>query len=645
MSPLGAPVGGRFAALHTDSLTNPQAFWREAARAIDWFRFPQTTFDPNAGVYGIWFTDGLCNTCHNAVDRHVAAGRGAQAAFIYDSPVTGTKRRISYAELLDEVTSVARMILDSGIRKGDRVIIYMPMVPEAIIAMLACARIGAIHSVVFGGFAAKELATRIDDATPRLILTASCGIEGQKIVPYKPLLDEAISLAKHRVKGVILLQRPQLAAALIEGRDKDWTAAQALARTAIKAGRTVPCARLRASDPLYILYTSGTTGKPKGVVRDNGGHMVALQWSMTNLYGVRAGEVYWAASDIGWVVGHSYIVYAPLLAGCTSIIYEGKPVGTPDAAAYWRVIAEHGVSTLFTAPTAFRAIKKEDPQAKLLAGHDLSKFRVLFLAGERADPDTVQWAETILNRPVIDHWWQTETGWCIAGNPLGVEPLPVKHGALSAPMPGYDVQCLDEGGQPIAAGRMGSIAVKLPLPPGALPTLWKQEQRFHEAYLAQFPGYYSTSDAGIIEANGMITILGRTDDIINVAGHRLSTGGMEEVIASHPAVAECAVLGIADELKGEVPCGFMVLKSGVTETADEVERGCVKLVRDKIGPVAAFKLAIVVPRLPKTRSGKILRGTIKKIADRTPWTMPATIDDPAVLDEISAAMRAKGLKL
>jgi propionyl-CoA synthetase len=645
MTALNAPVGGRFAALHADSLKNPNAFWREAARAIDWFRFPQTTFDPRAGVYGGWFTDGLCNTCHNAVDRHVDAGRGEQAAFIYDSPVTGTKRSISYAELLEEVTSTARMILDSGIRKGDRVIIYMPMVPEAIIAMLACARIGAIHSVVFGGFAAKELATRIDDATPKLIMTASCGIEGQKIIAYKPLLDEAIGLAKHRVKRVILLQRPQFAAALIEGRDQDWGAAQAAARRAVKAGRGVPCARLKASDPLYILYTSGTTGKPKGVVRDNGGHMVALQWSMTNLYGVRAGEVYWAASDIGWVVGHSYIVYAPLLAGCTSIIYEGKPVGTPDASAYWRVIAEHGVSTLFTAPTAFRAIKKEDPGAKLMAGHDLSKFRVLFLAGERADPDTVQWAETILNRPVIDHWWQTETGWCIAGNPLGVEPLPVKHGALSAPMPGYDVQCLDEGGQPIAAGRMGSIAVKLPLPPGALPTLWKQEPRFHDAYLSQFPGYYSTSDAGIVDANGMITILGRTDDIINVAGHRLSTGGMEEVIASHPAVAECAVVGIADELKGEVPCGFMVLKSGVNETAAEVENGCVKLVRDKIGPVAAFKLAIVVPRLPKTRSGKILRGTIKKIADRTPWTMPATIDDPAVLDEISAAMKAKGLRL
>ena len=643
MTAITAPVGQRYAALLEDSRQRPQAFWREAARAVDWFRFPKTTYDPAAGVYGRWYTDGLCNTCHNAVDRHVEAGRGEQAAFIYDSPVTGTKRSISYRDLLSDVIATARMILETGIRKGDRVIIYMPMVPEAIVAMLACARIGAIHSVVFGGFAAKELATRIDDATPKLILAASCGIEGQKIVPYKPLLDEAIGLASHKVRQVILLQRPQLSASLVAGRDQDWSAAHATAAKAVSAGKGVPCARLKATDPLYILYTSGTTGKPKGVVRDNGGHMVALHWSMANLYGVRAGEVFWAASDIGWVVGHSYIVYAPLLAGCTSVIYEGKPVGTPDAAAYWRVIAEHGVSTLFTAPTAFRAIKKEDPKAELLAGHDLSRFRVLFLAGERADPDTVQWAEAILNRPVIDHWWQTETGWCIAGNPLGVEPLPVRHGSLSAPMPGYDVQCLDEAGHPVTPGVMGTIAVKLPLPPGALPTLWRQDERFKASYLEHFAGYYSTSDAGVIDESGGITILGRTDDIINVAGHRLSTGGMEEVIAGHPAVAECAVVGIADELKGEIPCGFMVLKSGVNETADAVEKGCVQLVRDRIGPVAAFKLAIVVPRLPKTRSGKILRGTIKKIADRTPWTMPATIDDPTVLDEITASLKAKGI--
>ena len=621
------------------------AFWSEAARALDWFRFPRQTFDPAMGVYGRWFTDGLCNTCHNAVDRHVMAGRGEQAAFIYDSPVTGSKRVISYRELLTEVIITARMIRDAGIKKGDRVILYMPMVPEAIIAMLACARIGAVHCVVFGGFAAKELATRIDDCTPKLILSASCGIEGQKIVPYKPLLDEAIKLARHLVKRCIILQRPQLAAALTKGRDQDWGKAAAAAKRAVKAGKTVPCVRLKATDPLYILYTSGTTGKPKGVVRDNGGHMVALHWSMANHYGVGPGEVFWAASDIGWVVGHSYIVYAPLLAGCTSVIFEGKPVGTPDASAYWRVIAEHGVAALFTAPTAFRAIKKEDPQAKLLVGHDLSRFRTLFLAGERADPATVQWAEAILQRPVIDHWWQTETGWCIAGNPLGIAPLPVRHGSLSAPMPGYIVHCLDEGGKPVTPGTMGTIAIKLPLPPGSLPTLWKQDERFEDAYLAQFPGYYSTSDAGIIDADGSITILGRTDDIINVAGHRLSTGGMEEVLASHPAVAECAVVGIADALKGEIPCGFMVLKNGVLESAAEIEQACVRLVRERIGPVAAFKLAIVVPRLPKTRSGKILRGTIKKIADRTPWTMPATIDDPLVLSEIIQALQAHGLQV
>jgi propionyl-CoA synthetase len=634
---------GRYAALYTDSQRYPMAFWRDAARAIDWFKTPEITFDPDAGVYGSWFTDGVCNTCYNAVDRHVASGRGEQIALIYDSPVTDTKRHISYTELLTEAIATAQMIKDTGVRKGDRVIIYMPMIPEAIVSMLACARIGAIHSVVFGGFAAKELATRIDDATPKLILSASCGVEGQKIVPYKPLLDEAMSLATHKVKKNIVLQRPQLAANLSSPRDQDWESAKAKAVSHIRSGNTVPCARLKATDPLYILYTSGTTGKPKGVVRDNGGHMVALQWSMTHLYGVRAGEVYWAASDIGWVVGHSYIVYAPLIAGCTSVIYEGKPVGTPDAGAYWRLIAEHGVTTLFTAPTAFRAIRKEDPQAKFMHGHDLSKFRALFLAGERADPDTVKWAEEILQRPVIDHWWQTETGWCIAGNPLGVAQLPVKHGSLSAAMPGWTVHCLDEGGKILPAGTMGTIAVTLPLPPGSLPTLWQQEERFKEAYLTQFPGYFSTSDAGIIGHDGTITILGRTDDIINVAGHRLSTGGMEEAIASHPAVAECAVIGVADELKGEIPCGFMVLKSGVNETASEVEKGCVQLVRDKIGPVAAFKLAIVVQRLPKTRSGKILRGTMKKIADKTPWTMPATIDDPTVLNEITVALQSKGI--
>jgi propionyl-CoA synthetase len=634
--------GGRYAHVHDDSLRKPEAFWLEAARAIDWYRAPKRAFDANVGVYGRWYPDGIVNTCHNAVDRHVAAGRGDQAAFVHDSPVTGGKRVITYRELLAEVVATARMIRDQGVRKGDRVIIYMPMVPEAVIAMLACARIGAIHSVVFGGFAARELATRIDDCAPKLILAASCGVEGQKIVPYKPLLDEAIAAAKHSVRKVVLLQRPQHRGEMTAGRDADWSDSLIAARHAVDAGRGVPCVRMAATDPLYILYTSGTTGVPKGVVRDNGGHLAALHWSMANLYGVRPGEVFWAASDIGWVVGHSYIVYAPLFAGCTSIIYEGKPVGTPDAGAYWRVISEHKVAVLFTAPTAFRAIKKEDPQARMMAGHDLSSLRALFLAGERADPDTVQWAERILGRPVIDHWWQTETGWCIAGNPLGVEKLPVRHGSLSAPMPGYDVRCLDEGGKPLPPGVMGSIAIKLPLPPAALPTLWKQDQRFKDAYLSQFPGYYSTADAGVIDGDGMITILGRTDDIINVAGHRLSTGGMEEVLASHPAVAECAVLGIADDLKGEVPCGFVVLKAGVSQPADAVERDCIGLVRDRIGPVAAFKLAIVVNRLPKTRSGKILRGTMKKIADRAAWTMPATIDDPAILDEIKAALAEKG---
>jgi propionyl-CoA synthetase len=634
---------GRHAHVVADSLANRDAFWMEQARAIDWIKPPSKAFFPKLGVYGRWFADGVVNTCFNAVDRHVAAGRGDQVAFVYDSPVTGQKRRISYRELLKEVRATARMILNQGVRRGDRVIIYMPMVPEAIIAMLACARIGAIHSVVFGGFAAKELATRIDDCEPKLILAASCGIEGQKVVAYKPLLDEAISLAAHTVKRVVVLQRPQAVATLIKGRDRDWRSALATAAKDLKAGKDAPCAAMKATDPLYILYTSGTTGKPKGVVRDNGGHLVSLAWSMPNLYGVRAGEVFWAASDIGWVVGHSYIVYAPLIAGCTSVIFEGKPVGTPDAGTYWRIIAEHGVTTLFTAPTAFRAIKKEDPDAKLMAGHDLGRFRTLYLAGERADPPTVEWAEQILKRPVIDHWWQTETGWCIAGNPLGVEALPVKHGSLSAPMPGYDIQCLDEAGNPLPAGTMGTIAIRLPLPPGALPTLWRQEERFRESYLSQFPGWYTTSDAGVIDDSGMITILGRTDDIINVAGHRLSTGGMEEVLASHPAVAECAVIGMADDLKGEVPCGFLVLKSGVNESADSVEKGCVKLVRDRIGPVAAFKLALVVPRLPKTRSGKILRGTMKKIADKVDFAVPATIDDPAILGEIRAALAAKGV--
>ncbi|MCC6947790.1 MAG: propionyl-CoA synthetase [Bradyrhizobiaceae bacterium] len=619
---------------------DPEGFWGEAAQAIDWYEQPKKIFDRSAGVYGRWFADGVCNTCYNAIDRHVAQGRGAQPALIYDSPVTNTKRRITYAELLDEVKSYAAILRDFGVQKGDRVIIYMPMVPEALYAMYACARIGAVHSVVFGGFAAKELATRIDDAKPKLMITASCGIEPGRTVAYKPLLDEAIKLASHKPEFVLLLQRPQLEAAMIAGRDHDLAQLRA---AALRDGKSAECVPLAATDPLYILYTSGTTGIPKGVVRDNGGHMVALRWSMENLYGVAPGETYWAASDIGWVVGHSYIVYAPLFHGCTSILYEGKPVGTPDAGAFWRVIADHGVAALFTAPTAFRAIKKEDPQGKLLAGYDLSKFRTLFLAGERADPDTIQWAENILKVPVLDHWWQTETGWCIAGNPVGLGQLPVKYGSACVPMPGYDVQVLDEAHKPVGPGKMGAIVVKLPLPPACLPTLWQQDERFKESYLAEFPGYYKTADAGFIDEEGYLFIMSRTDDIINVAGHRLSTGGMEEVLASHPDVAECAVVGIKDELKGEVPCGFIVLKAGVKRQPAEIEKEIVGLVREKIGPVAAFKLAITVNRLPKTRSGKILRGTMKKIADHDAWSMPATIDDPAILDEIAAALKTRGL--
>jgi propionyl-CoA synthetase len=636
-------MAGVFRHMQQDAVERPEAFWLEAARAIDWFRRPSRAFDPTSGAYGRWFTDGLCNTCFNAVDRHVAAGRGDQPALIHESPVTGSTQTLTYHALLREVQATALMLKARGIRRGDRVVIYMPMVMEAVVAMLACARIGAVHSVVFGGFASRELASRIDDCKPKLILSASCGIEGQKIVAYKPLLDEAIRLAAHRVRQTIMLQRPQLQAERTPGRDADWRDERKSALAAVDGGADVPCVPLKATDPLYVLYTSGTTGKPKGVVRDNGGHLVAAMWSMRNLYGVLPGETFWAASDIGWVVGHSYIVYAPLIAGCTSIIYEGKPVGTPDAAAYWRVIARHGVSALFTAPTAFRAIRKEDPDGKLIAGHDLSHFRTLFLAGERADPDTVAWAEKVLARPVIDHWWQTETGWCIAGNPVGVERHPVRHGSLAAAMPGYRIECLDEGGRPLPAGTMGTIAIRLPLPPGALPTLWQQDERFRESYLSQFPGYYTTSDAGVIDADGTITILGRTDDIINVAGHRLSTGAMEEVLAGHPAVAECAVIGAADQLKGEVPCGFLVLKSGVTQSAADIESECVARVRDRIGPVAAFRLAIVVPRLPKTRSGKILRGTMKSIADARDWTMPATIEDPAVLGEIAQSLQARGL--
>jgi propionyl-CoA synthetase len=637
---MNAPGASRYREVYERWRVDPAGFWAEAAREIDWIRPADTVFDADAGIYGRWFAGALCNTCHNAVDRHVAAGRGGQAAIIYDSPVTDTRRTLTYAELQRETAALGAVLQGLGVGKGDRVILYMPMIPEAAIAMLACARIGAIHSVVFGGFAPTELATRIDDAEPKIILSASCGIEPSRVVPYKPLLDAAIELSRAKPAACLILQRPQTEAEIVAGRDFDW---QDMVAAAKAAGKFADCVPVAATDPLYILYTSGTTGRPKGVVRDNGGHMVALKWSMKNLYGLDPGEVFWTASDVGWVVGHSYIVYGPLLHGCTTILYEGKPVGTPDAGAFWRVIAEHGAVTLFTAPTAFRAIKKEDPDGAHPRRHDLSRFRALFLAGERADPDTVQWAERILGVPVIDHWWQTETGWAIAGNPLGLGLLPVKYGSPTAPMPGYDLRILDEGGKPTPPGAMGSIAVKLPLPPGCLPSLWKADERFREGYLAAFPGHYATADAGFIDEDGYVFVMGRTDDIINVAGHRLSTGGMEEVLASHPAVAECAVVGIRDPLKGEAPCGFVVLKAGVTRPHADIERELVGLVREKIGPVAAFKLAITVSRLPKTRSGKILRGTMKKIADGETWTMPATIDDPAVLDEIGEVLRDRAI--
>jgi propionyl-CoA synthetase len=618
---------------------DPLGFWGEAAADVDWFEQPNSLFDPKAGIYGRWFAGGVCNTCFNAVDRHVSAGRGEQAAIIYDSPLAGEKRTITYHRLLTETQVLGGMLRDLGVGKGDRVVLYTPMVPEAVIAMLACARIGAIHSVVFGGFAARELATRIDDCKPKAILSASCGIEPGRVVRYKPLLDEAIALAAHKPEACLILQRPQAEAALVAGRDHDW--AQMRDHALVHARSAFDCVPVQATDPLYILYTSGTTGRPKGVVRDNGGHMVALKWSMKNLYGIEPGEVYWAASDVGWVVGHSYIVYAPLFHGCTSILYEGKPVGTPDAGAFWRVIAEHGCAAMFTAPTAFRAIKKEDPQGKLFAQYDLKKFRTLFLAGERADPDTIAWAEKLLKVPVLDHWWQTETGWAIAGNPVGLGMLPVKYGSPTVAMPGYDVRIVDESCHELPAGKMGSIVVKLPLPPSCLPTLWQADARMRESYLDEFPGYYKTADAGFKDEDGYIFVMGRTDDIINVAGHRLSTGGMEEVLASHPDVAECAVLGAKDALKGEVPCGFIVLKSGVNRPPAEIEKECVALIREKIGPVAAFKVAIAVGRLPKTRSGKILRGTMKKIVDGETWQMPATIDDPAILDEIGAAFKRR----
>jgi propionyl-CoA synthetase len=597
-------------------------------------------FDPAAGVHGRWFTGALCNTCFNALDRHVVAGRGPQPAIIYDSPLAGIKRAFSYAELLDEVSTFAAVLQDFGVDRGDRVIIYMPSIPEAAIAMLACARIGAIHSAVFGGFAAKELASRIDDAKPRLILSASCGIEPGRIVAYKTLLDEAILMSKAKPEACIILQRPHAEAAMTPDRDHDWAA---LRVAAMKAGKRADCVALAATDILYILYTSGTAGQPKGIVRDNGGHMVALKWSMRHFYGVEPGEVYWAASDIGWVVGHSYTLYAPLLHGATAILYEGTPVSTPDAGAFWRVIAEHGCVALQTASTELHAIKKEDPEGKHLHRYDLSKFRALFLVGERTYPDTLMWAEHLLKVPVIDHWWQTETGWPIAGNPLGLGMLPVKHGSLAAVMPGYQVDIVDEAAKPLAPNVMGSIVIKLPLPPGCLTALWQQDERFCESYFTEFPGYYSTGDTGFKDEDGHLTVMGRTDDIIDVAGHRLPASGIEEVIASHPDVAECAVVGAYDKIKGAVPYGFIVLKAGVNRPPSIIEEEIAGLVREKV-PTAFFSIAMEVNRLPKTRSGKILRGTMKKIADGGAWTIPEMIDDPAIVDEITAALKARELE-
>lgn len=619
--------------------SNPEQFWREAAQALDWFKPADTVFAADEGVYGRWFVGAETNTCHNCLDRHVLAGRGADTAIIYDSPMTGTRQRFTYEEVLSEVKAVAAVMLGLGITRGDRVILYMPMVPEAVFSMLACARIGAVHSVVFGGFAAAELASRIDDSGAKLIISASCGIEPGRVVDYKPLLDQAIGLAKVKPARCLMLQRPELKATMVTGRDIDFAAAVEAEKN---RGTDVGCTPVKATDPLYILYTSGTTGQPKGVVRDNGGHMVTLHWSMSAIYGLKPGEVFWAASDIGWVVGHSYIVYAPLLAGVTTLLFEGKPVGTPDAGTFWRIVSEHDVKVLFTAPTAFRAIRREDPDGEFVRKYALSGFRALFLAGERADPETLKWAERMLGVPVIDHWWQTETGWPIAANPLGLGALPVKHGSPSVPMPGYDIRVLDDDGHPVSRGTLGNIVVKLPLPPGCLPTLWNADDRFSSTYLAEFPGHYKTADAGYMDEDGYLFIMARTDDIINCAGHRLSTGAIEEVCATHPDVAECAVVGVADSVKGQVPCGFLVLKRNVSRETFEVEKEVVTLIRDQIGPVACFKTAIVVKRLPKTRSGKILRGTMQKIADGIPWRMPATIDDPAILDEIGEALRSRG---
>jgi propionyl-CoA synthetase len=614
---------------------DPEGFWLREAGRIGWTVPPARALDASRAPLYAWYPGAEANTCWNAVDRHVEAGHGGRLALIHDSPVTGTVARLTYAELRDRTARLAGALAARGVGRGDRVVIYMPMVPEAAIAMLACARIGAIHSVVFGGFAAPELAVRIDDCTPKAVIAGSCGIEPGRIVPYKPMLDQAIEQARHKPEVCVILQRPQGPAALVSGRDVPWDAF-------VDGAAAAPCVPVAATDPLYILYTSGTTGQPKGVVRASGGHMVALDWSMEHIYGVGPGEVFWAASDVGWVVGHSYIVYAPLLRGCTSVIYEGKPVGTPDAGAFWRVIRDHGVKVLFTAPTAFRAIRRDDPGARLKAAYDTGALEALFLAGERADPDTIAWAQATLGVPVIDHWWQTETGWPICANPRGLGLLPVKPGSPAVPMPGYAVAVLDERGQEVPRGHLGAITVKLPLPPGTLPTLWNAEARFVKSYLTSFPGHYETGDAGFMDDDGYVYIMARTDDVINVAGHRLSTGAMEEVLISHPDIAEAAVIGVNDPLKGQLPLGLVCLNRGCNRPHAEVIAETVRLMRERIGPVAAYRLGVVVERLPKTRSGKILRGTMAKIANGEPWRAPATIDDPAILEEIAAALGGLG---
>jgi len=624
-----------YAEAHEQSLQDPEGFWGPIAEDCFWYKKWDRVLDDSNKPFYHWFSGAQTNTCYNAVDLHVENGLGDQDAIIYDSPVTDTIKKYTYNDLKEQVSLFAGALAAKGVTKGDRVLIYMPMIPEAVFAMLACARIGAVHSVVFGGFAPNELATRINDAKPKVIVSASCGIEVARIIEYKPLLDEAIDLSKEKPGACIIFQRPQAKASMVDGRDFDWA-------DVIYQATPHDCVPVAATDPLYILYTSGTTGEPKGIVRDNGGHLVALKWSMSAIYGVNQGDVYWAASDIGWVVGHSYIVYGPLFKGCTTIVFEGKPVGTPDASVFWRVIAEHKVKTMFTAPTAFRAIKREDPGAKLMADFDLSGFKYLFLAGERTDPDTLSWAENSLKIPVIDHWWQTETGWAIAANCVGIEQFEVKPGSPTKAAPGWNMAVLDGDGKPVEKGDIGAIVAKLPLPPGTLPTLWKNDERYVSAYLSVFPGYYETSDAGYIDEDGYIFVMARTDDIINVAGHRLSTGGMEEVIAGHPDVAECAVMGVEDQLKGQIPLGMMVLNAGADRDHAEVVKEVIQRVRDQIGPVAAFKTATVVKRLPKTRSGKILRGTMRSIADQKEYKVPATIDDYAILDEIEASLSKIG---